>query len=273
MASVPDATAATSFVGTIPENYDRGLGPVFFADFAEAMARRVGELAPRRVLETSAGTGIVTRWMRDLLPAASELIATDLNPPMLDVARSKFAAGERIDFQPADATDLPFPDREFDAVVCQFGVMFFPDKDRSYREAYRVLQPGGHYLFSVWDAHRFNPAPRLVHEMLRELFPADPPQFYAVPFSYCQIDPIKAALSDCGFTGFRADVLSIDKRVADLPGFARGLILGNPVVEQIRGRGGDPDAVIERVTEALRREFGDPPQVPLQVIFFQATRP
>src|SRR6266496_2114604 len=173
---------AASFIGSIPEHYDRGLGPVFFADFAEEMARRVAARSPRRVLETSAGTGIVTRRLRDLLPPETQLLSTDLNPPMLEVARAKFAGGERIEFEPADATALPFPDRAFDAVVCQCGVMFFPDKEKSYREAYRVLELGGRYLFSVWDAHRFNPAPRLVHEMMRELFVADPPQFYAVPF-------------------------------------------------------------------------------------------
>src|SRR5207248_2899997 len=134
-------------------------------------ARRVAASAPRRVLETCAGTGIVTRRLRDMLPVSTQLIATDLNPPMLEVARGKFKPSEAVEFQPADATDLPFPDQSFDAVVCQFGVMFFPDKEKSYREAYRVLAPGGQYLFSVWDEHRFNPAPHLVHEMLGGLFP------------------------------------------------------------------------------------------------------
>jgi len=263
---------AANFVGSIPEHYDRGLGPVFFADFADEMARRVAAFAPRRVLETSAGTGIVTRRLRDLLPPETQIVATDLNPPMLDVARAKFAPGERLEFERADATALPFPDQAFDAVVCQFGMMFFPDKEKSYRDAYRVLAPGGRYLFSVWDAHRFNPVPRLTHEMLRGLFPNDPPNFYEVPFAYHRIDPIKEATTLAGFTDFTAAVLHIDKTVGDMAAFARGVIYGNPVVEQIRGRGGDPDRIVEAVTEAVRREFGDPPRIPLQVIFFEATR-
>ena len=264
---------AASFVGNIPEHYDRGLGPVFFADFAEEMAKRVAAFAPQRVLETSAGTGIVSRRLRDLLPSDAGLTVTDLNPPMLEVARAKFRPGETVEFQPADATDLPFPDRSFDALVCQFGIMFFPDKEKSYREAHRVLSPGGHYLFSVWDAHRFNPAQRRTHELLAELFPDDPPRFYEVPFAYHRIDPIREAVSEAGFTDFRAAVLHIDKAVADPAAFARGIIFGNPVVEQIRARSGDPERVVESIAEMLRREYGAPPMLPLQVIFFEATRP
>ena len=138
---------AADFTGSIPTFYDHGLGPVFFTDFAEDIARRAAESAPMRVLETAAGTGIVTRRLRDLLPREAHLIATDLNPPMLEVARQKFRPDEAVEFQPADAAALPFPDASFDTIVCQFGVMFFPDKDKGYREAHRVLVGGGRYLF------------------------------------------------------------------------------------------------------------------------------
>jgi SAM-dependent methyltransferase len=123
---------ATGFVGSIPEIYDRGLGPVIFTDYDEHTARLVAGYAPTCVLETGAGTGIVTRRLRDLLPATTRLVATDLNMPMLDVARKKFRPDEPIEFQHADAQALPFADASFDAVVCQFGVMFFPDKEKSY---------------------------------------------------------------------------------------------------------------------------------------------
>ena len=151
--------------------------------------------------------------------------------------------------------------------------MFFPDKEKSYREAHRVLSPGGHYFFSVWDAHRVNPAQRRTHELLAELFPDDPPRFYEVPFAYHRIDPIREAVSEAGFTDFRAAVLHIDKTVADPAAFARGIIFGNPVVEQIRARSGDPERVVESIAEMLRREYGAPPRLPMQVIFFEATRP
>jgi ubiquinone/menaquinone biosynthesis C-methylase UbiE len=119
-----------------------------------------------RVLKTAAGTGIVTRRLRDLLPREADLIATDLNPPMLEVARQKFRPDAAVEFQPADATALPFPNGIFDAIVCQFGVMFFPDKDKGYSEAHRVLVGGGRYLFSAWDSHHYKPIGRLITEIL-----------------------------------------------------------------------------------------------------------
>ena len=156
---------AADFTGSIPSFYDQGLGPIFFDEFADDIARRVAVSAPTRVLEIAAGTGIVTRRLRDLLPPESYLTATDLNPPMLEVARRKFHSDEMVEFQPADATALPFADASFDAVMCQFGVMFFPDKDKGHREAHRVLVSGGRYLFSVWDSHRHNPIGRLITEV------------------------------------------------------------------------------------------------------------
>ena len=175
---------AARFVGDIPWHYDQAMGPMIFVDYGDDIARRTVACDPTRVLEIAAGTGIVTRRLRDLLPADVHLIATDLNPPMLEIARAKFRPGEQVEFQQADAMALPFPDGGFDTVVCQFGVMFFPDKDKAYREVYRVLKPGGRYLFSIWDGHRFNPFGRITHEIIQRFFPAGPPQFMNVPFSY-----------------------------------------------------------------------------------------
>lgn len=263
-----------SFVGNIPEHYDRGLGPIVFLDYAADIARRAAACDPARVLETAAGTGIVTRRLRDLLPASVPLTATDLNPPMLEIARSKFRSDEQVDFRPADATALPFADGSFDVVVCQFGVMFFPDKDKSYRETHRVLAPGGRYLFNVWDAHRYNHFGRIAHEVVGSFFPADPPQFYQVPFSYHQIDPIKESLIDVGFTNINVAVLRLQKDIPDAVRFARGLIYGNPIIDQIRTRGGvDADRVVDAVAQRLREQYGtDPCRMTLQALIFSANK-
>jgi ubiquinone/menaquinone biosynthesis C-methylase UbiE len=263
---------ATGFIGSIPDHYDRGLGPNIFVDFAADIARRAATGHPARVLETAAGTGIVTRKLRDALPVSVHLTATDLNPPMLEVARGKFRPGEQVEFKPADALALPFPDASFDTVICQFGLMFFPDKARSFAEVFRVLGPGGRYVFSVWDSHRHNPFGRIAHEVSGSFFPADPPQFYNVPFSCHQIDPLKESLIAAGFGDIDIAVVSVEKQIPDAATFAQGLICGNPLIDQIRSRGGvEPERVIDAVLQAVRREFSKG-HMPLQAIVFSATK-
>jgi SAM-dependent methyltransferase len=259
----------------IPQNYDRGLGPIIFAGYAADIAQRITSHAPSSVLETASGTGIVTRALRDALPAHTQLTATDLNADMLEVARAKFRSNEQVAFQLADATALPFPDASFDAVICQFGVMFFPDKDKSYREVRRVLTPGGRYLFSVWDAHHYNPHARIAHEVIGSFFPTDPPKFNEVPFSYHLIDPIKEALIAAGLDGIEVSVVRQHRPVADFSAFARGAVFGSPVLDQIRQRGGaEPTEIQEAVATAMRHEFGrEPSVVPTQAIVFEARNP
>ena len=263
------------FSGDIPQNYDSGMGPIIFAGYAAEIAQRIASHEPSCVLETAAGTGVVTRALRDALPAGAKLTATDLNVDMLEIARAKFRSNEQVAFQPADATALPFPDASFDAVICQFGVMFFPDKDKSYREVHRVLAPGGRYMFSVWDAHRHNPFGRIAHEVIGSFFPTDPPKFYEVPFSYSLIDPIKESLIAAGLEQIVVSVVRQHRSVADFSVFARGVVFGNPVFDQIRQRGGvKPAQVQEAVATAMRREFGGEPGVmPIQAIVFEARKP
>ena len=270
----PMTNNSTSFVGDIPDHYDRGLGPVVFVDYADDMARRVAARGGGRVLEMAAGTGIVSQQLRSLLPASTHLTVTDLNPPMLEVARTKLKSAANVELRPADAMALPFPDAAFDAVACQFGVMFFPDKPKSYREVFRVLAPSGSYVFSVWDAHRYNPFGRIAHEVAGSFFPADPPQFYVVPFAYHRLDAIKEALIDAAFKNIEFAVVALEKKIPDVETFARGVVYGNPLIDQIRERGGvDPDRVVEAVTGALRREFGADGRMPLQAIIVTAVKP
>jgi ubiquinone/menaquinone biosynthesis C-methylase UbiE len=264
----------TAYVGSIPEQYDRNLGPLLFADYAEDISRRVAACKPRRVLEIAAGTGIVTRQLRNLLPDDVELTATDLNPPMLEIARMKFRSDESVEFRPVDAAALPFADNSFDVLVCQFGVMFFPDKDQSYREALRVLVPGGHYLFSVWDSHQHNSFARITHQVTQSFFPADPPQFQSVPFGY-RFEPIKDSLLAAGFTNIIALVKRLEKKVADLSILARGQVYGSPIIDHVRQRGGvDGEKIVAAIATQYRKEFGDNPAIiQLQAIVFSAEKP
>jgi len=262
------------FSGDIPENYDSGMGPVIFAGYATDMASRASRGSPSRVLETACGTGIVTRALRDAIPPGAHLTATDLNVGMGDIARAKFGPDEGVVFREADAMALPFPDASFDAVICQFGVMFFPDKEKSYREVHRVLAPGGKYLFSVWDSHRYNAFGRIAHEVIGSFFPSDPPKFYDVPFSYHMIDPIKEALIVSGFGEIQVSVVQLQRPVTDFSSFARGIVFGNPVIDQIRQRGGvEPTAIQQAVAAGMRREFGpEPSSMPIQAIIFETRK-
>jgi ubiquinone/menaquinone biosynthesis C-methylase UbiE len=263
-----------AFVGSIPKNYDEGLGPMIFVDYAAEMAQRAAGLKPHRVLEIAAGTGIVTRALRDALPSAAELVATDLNPPMLEVAKGKFKDGEKVAFQPADALALPFPDESFDALVCQFGVMFYPDKEKSYREAYRVLKRDGTYLLSVWGSHAENPYGRIGHETVKKFFPHDPPQFYVIPFSCHDVTPIGEGLSKVGFDEVLTEDVTLVKEIPDSTAFARGMVYGNPLYSQIMARGGvDPKEVQAAVKQALDREFGhNPGRMPIKATIIIAKK-
>jgi ubiquinone/menaquinone biosynthesis C-methylase UbiE len=258
----------------MPLFYDRDLGPVYFVDFASDIARRAAVAAPRRVLELAAGTGIASRRLRDVLPAETLLVVTDLNPATLDVARAKFGSDEAVDFQPANALSLPFADESFDASICQFGVMFFPDKEKACREVHRVLAPGGHYIFSVWDSEHRNPVATLLKDISARFCPADPPKFVEVPFAHHQIDPVRDLLDRVGFTGVHISVVDIHKVIEDPPAFARGLVYGSPLVDDFRLCNVDPDRVVEALAEALLREFGSQTtRMPLRAIIFEAQRP
>ena len=166
------------FAGSIPENYERLLVPLIFEDYARDLAERVARVEPQDVLETAAGTGVVTRALASRLPANVRYVATDLNQPMLDHAAAKQPDENRVTWRQADALALPFEDQKFDVVVCQFGAMFFPDKVAAYREARRVLKPGGHLFFNVWDRISANEFADVVIEALAALFPQDPPRFW-----------------------------------------------------------------------------------------------
>jgi SAM-dependent methyltransferase len=249
---------SAEYTGNIPQYYDRHLGPLLFVDYAADISRRVAAYSPRRVLETAAGTGIVTRQLRNQLPADVRLTATDLNPPMLEIARTKFRPGEQVDFQLADATALPFPDASFDAVVCQFGVMFFPDKARAYTEAHRVLKPGGRFLFNVWDRIEENEFADVVTAALAGVFPTDPPLFMArTPHGHHDAGRIRADLTAAGFAGISVDAVDATSKAASPRHPAVAYCQGTPLRNEIEARDASRlEEATNRATEALAQRFG-----------------
>lgn len=263
-------TLETRFSGGVPENYDRGLGPFIFEHYARQIAERCGALNPRHVLETAAGTGIVSKFVRESIPHYCSLVATDLNQPMLDYAAAKLGADAAINFAAADACQLPFEDGQFDVIVCQFGVMFYPDRQASYEEAFRVLKPGGSYLFSVWDTWAENPFAEIAYEVGAEFCADDPPAFYKVPFCYNDVDTMTRALNLAGFSEYSAERLPHTQTLFDANLFAKGIVYGNPLREELLERNIEPEAVCGRIAQALRDRLGE--TMPLQAIFVAATK-
>jgi len=224
-----------AFSGSIPALYDRCLGPLLFEPFARDLAERVAAMAPRRILETAAGTGIVTATVLRELPE-SEIVATDLNQAMLDLAAQRVRSAA-VSFQAADAQDLPFGDGSFDLVLCQFGVMFFPDRVRAYREANRVLKRGGLFLFNAWDSLAANPAPEAAARAVAGLFPDDPPAFFErVPFGYFDKARIEKDLLAAGFEDVVVETVAKRSRAADPREAAVGLCMGTPLRAEIEAR-------------------------------------
>jgi ubiquinone/menaquinone biosynthesis C-methylase UbiE len=264
----------TAFVGSIPKNYDRYLGPVFFHGYADDLAARVPVAPGTRVLETACGTGIVTERLWNRLRDAGSLVATDLNEPMLAHAQARVPATSNLEWRQADMMALPFPDRSFDTVVCQFGLMFLPDKAAGLREAFRVLRPGGRYLFNVWDAIERNPIARITHETVGSFFATDPPQFYRLPFSLHDAAAVLKLVEGAGFTEIRWDYVEKTGTSPSAADAATGLIEGNPILGPIMERRPESLGEIKAAVAAkVAAELGDRPvRVPLRALVFSARR-
>ncbi|GAB4068207.1 class I SAM-dependent methyltransferase [Ancylobacter sonchi] len=245
------------FAGAIPDIYERLLVPILFAPFAADLAARVAALEPYRVLETAAGTGAATRAFAERLPAQAHITATDLNPAMLEVA-ARGIHDPRIDWRQADAMALPFGDGMFDAVICQFGVMFLPDKLQGFREVRRVLAPGGTLIFNVWDRLAANDFGLAVTEALTALFPEDPPLFMErTPHGYSSLDRLHEDVSGAGLTGFTAAVVSHVGRAHSARDLAVAFCQGTPLRGEIEARApGRLEEVTNAVVPALKARFG-----------------
>ena len=269
------ADSNTAFVGSVPPNYDRYLGPVFFHHYADDLVGRLSMSEGTRVLETACGTGIVTERLLRTLGGRGTLVATDLNEAMMTHAQTRLRAAPGVEWRQADATALPFGEREFDTVVCQFGVMFYPDKAAGLREAFRVLKPGGHYLFNVWDVMDRNPIAKITHATVASFFDSDPPAFYLVPFGFNDVAVISKMLESVGFTEVRWERVEKQGTSPSAADAAIGLVDGNPIGAAIRER--KPEALDEirtAVATNIAKELGDRPvRSPESALVFSARCP
>jgi SAM-dependent methyltransferase len=246
------------FAGRIPELYETYLVPLIFEPYAADLAKRVAARPITSVLEVAAGTGVATRAMAASLPESTSLMATDLNQPMLDYAASR-PIGRAVQWRQADAMALPFPDGMFDVVVCQFGVMFFPDRPKAYAEVRRVLKPGGTFLFNAWDRIEENEFADTVTAAMQTLFPADPPMFLArTPHGYHDPATIRRDLSIGGFDA-TAEIhcISARSRAASPRDPAIAYCQGTPLRNEIEARDASALATATDVAaKAIEARFG-----------------
>ena len=251
------AASDTQFAGAVPKAYETYLVPLLFEPYAGDLAERVAASNPADVLEIAAGTGVLTRAMASRLPASVAIVATDLNPPMLAEAAAH-GTPRPVEWRPADAMALPFEDASRDAVVCQFGVMFFPDKPKAFSETRRVLRSQGTFLFNAWTGLEDNDLARVVQAALASVFPEDPPRFMErVPHGYHERGRIERDLALAGLTARRVDLLTLRSRARSARDAALGFCLGTPLRNEIESRDATRlDAAIAAVESAIAARFG-----------------
>jgi ubiquinone/menaquinone biosynthesis C-methylase UbiE len=248
------------FAGSIPELYDRLLVPLIFERYAQDLAGRIAVNSPQQMLETAAGTGVLTSAIASRLPAQNRIVATDLNQPMLDRAARRRDLEGRIAWRQADALALPFEDRCFDAVACQFGVMFFPDKVKGYSEARRVLRPRGRFFFNVWDRLDENQFAETVNDAVAAFLPNDPPAFMArTPHGYHDVGKIRNDLTAAGFSDVAIETVAFVSKAASATEPAIAFCQGTPLKNEIEARGASLEAATDAAAAALARRFGNGP--------------
>ena len=249
------------FSGSMAELYDTYLVPLIFQDYANDLAERVAALSPQSISEIAAGTGVVPRALSPRLDASAHYTVTDLNQPMLDYAASRHDADSRITWQQADAVALPFDDKSFDVVACQFGVMFFPDRAAAYEQVRRVLKPGGRFIFSVWDNLGVNEIANIVSKTAESIFPEDPPRFLPrTPYGYYDVDAISSELAGAGFADISPSTQTETSPAPSPREAAAAFCEGTPLRSEIEARDANLlGHVTERATQTIAERFGGGP--------------
>ena len=253
-------TNENKFSDSISLVYENYMVPLIFESYAADLATRVSNKSPQTILEVAAGTGVVTKHMVQRLKSDARLTVTDLNQPMLDLAKSNLH-DSRITWQQCDALSLPFEDQKFDAVVCQFGAMFFPDRVQAYKEAHRVLKPKGRIYFNVWDQISENLFANEIENLLERYFPNDPPKFMSrIPHGYFDETKIRIELESAGFSEIAIETVPHIGKAPSSDFVATAFCTGTPLRSEIEKRAPNSlEKVRSSVAEALTKRFGTGP--------------
>ncbi|GAA4745283.1 class I SAM-dependent methyltransferase [Flavisolibacter ginsenosidimutans] len=262
-----------AFTGHVPHNYDTYLGPLFFEPYAINLASRLQNNHYQSILEIACGTGRVTKHLLPKLSAEGKLVATDLNEAMLTVSREKIK-NPRVEWKIADAQNLPFNDEEFDLVVCQFGVMFFPDKPKAFGEAFRVLKSAGMFFFNTWDRIEENALADVSHAVLKEFFPDGSGSFMEKgPHGFYDTALITQLLQDAGFGQISIDTVRLVSTAATADECVNGILGGTPLNVFLSERNADKEPIKKRLRDELQKRYGTTNlQLPMQAFVCTATK-
>jgi len=270
------ANEVFKFSGDRAWNYDNYLGPFLFEPFGKEMVTRVPASGIDSVLELASGTGRVTRHLRERLPSSVRLVASDLSPDMLDVAKSKFTDSKAVEFVVADMQSLPFESTVFDVVVCQFGIMFPPDKQKVFDEVYRILKPGGLFLFSTWDKTDRVGIFRLVYnEHVLPFFAGEDPGRFLVPFSLHDADQLKNFLVNGHFINSKVERVSLNGTGHSANDLVKGFFTTHSMGEEVADRNAKEfEAIADRMEKTIIARFSDKPVVcELSAFFSSGVKP
>jgi ubiquinone/menaquinone biosynthesis C-methylase UbiE len=259
------------FTGSIPANYDKYLGPFLFEPYALDLVSRLQDKKYNDILEIACGTGRVTKHLASSVNYDT-LTATDLNPDMISIAKEK-AQDKNIKWMQADAMELPFNDNSFDLVVIQFGIMFFPDKQKGLNEAFRVLKPGGKLIFNTWDKTENVPGIYEGRKIVESYFEGNPPKFYSIPFSMYDEKELRELPANAGFKNVTVSLVKKEGYSPSSADLAIGIVEGNPIYLAITEK--DPSLVnkiTEHVTKELTEKYGGSVKVPIQAWVIEANK-
>lgn len=249
----------TSFTGSVPEKYDKYLGPFLFEHFAAVLADKLIQYKPSKILDIACGTGIVTKKIAEILPEA-RVIGLDLNPDMIEYGKKTIGGKFPIEWKVSDAENLPFDNETLDAVTCQFGIMFFPDKVRVINEVMRVLKPNGIFIFNTWDSLQKNDIMKIADEVMGRIFSDNPPDFYKIPFSFYDTKEIHELLSQLCFKDINIEYVTCKAEYESAESLMVGIVEGTPVIGQINERDPLMVPVIRSEMEIeVKTKFGDSP--------------
>jgi ubiquinone/menaquinone biosynthesis C-methylase UbiE len=267
-------SSPVAFLGTVPTNYDRYLGPFLFEPYAIDLVKRMYIEDKDQVLELACGTGRVTAHLKNALHNKGSLVATDLNNDMILMAKERLP-DKNIKWKVADAQDLPFKDYSFNWVVCQFGVMFFPDKSKAFAEAFRVLKPEGKFLFNTWDSVDFNPGTYLIQKAMIDVFKDDAPDFIQKgPFSYYNSDEIREDLQQAGFTRIIIEKVPMVGRTDSIDDMINGYLKGTPLAAYLSEKDiGLQKELAKQIRIQLSTYYGESDlEIPMQALICKASK-